>query len=160
DAPGDQLSVLAAEVEDYHTAKFRLWLGWLLHRRSRCHPGVLPRILVRRASPKGQPLQNRSERHHAITRFRSLSGTKTRVTTRLPFTCCATNCSAIARVTISSSPEPAGALSRPRTRPLTCTTISTSSSRARSGLKVGQLTVQSPPEWPSISQSSSERCGV
>ncbi len=77
------------------------------------------------------------------------------LTTVLPAMCAATDGSASAASRISSSLLSAGTVTRPRTLPLTCTGITTSSAFATAGSNGGHGANTMPPGCPVCSHSSS-----
>src|SRR5215469_2844650 len=122
---------------------------------------VLPRHNSRHPLPAaGRQRCVRGFLPHSTTIFSNLSCTYTTLSIFFPFKYAATPGFASPSFTTSPCDFPVATFNFPLSLPLTCTTISTSSSFANSALYPGHPTVHSPPVCPSISHNSSARCGV
>src|SRR5262249_32157353 len=105
-------------------------------------------------------LHVQSRAHHFTTIDTSRPWAMTTFATVLPCVYCRTCGSARARASSSPSSMSTGTVRRARTLPFTCTGTTISSAFATSSSNDGHPAATTPSSFPSISHSSSDRCGV
>src|ERR1700683_3514625 len=145
DPPGNQLGVLAAEIQD-NNAAFRAHRSPVVFLQS-C------RAFWRHSGPRSRSL-------YFKTMFTNLPGTTIVFTICLPATRTEILGSFFARSSVSSFVNRSSTSIFPRSRPLIWMITSNRSSRVKSSRYAGQLSFVRPDEFPNICQSSSAICGV